>query len=42
MVLVHDDDFARIIEICADTVGEYFEEGDSVHYMFVVTGRPPT
>lgn len=42
MVLVHDDDLARIIEICDDTVSQHFEEGDVVHYILVVTGRPPT
>jgi len=42
MVLVHDDDLARSIEIGDDAVGEHFEESDVVHHMFVVTGRPPT
>lgn len=42
MALVHDDDLARIIEICDDTVSEHFEQGNVVHYVFVVTGRPPT
>ena len=47
MVLVHwhDDELARVIEICTDTVGEHSEEGDVVLYVLVNTGtsgRPPT
>lgn len=38
MVLVHDDDLAKIVEICNGTVSEQFEEGDVVHYVFAVTG----
>jgi hypothetical protein len=40
MVLVHDDDLAKI---CETLVGEYLPDSPHVvHYMFTVTGLLPT